>query len=60
MLAEMAVRDPEGFGRIAAKVREAMGQPAPAETPAPAAVQKAVADAEAAAEAEAEKPADGE
>lgn len=54
MLAEMAARDPESFGQIAAKVREALGQPAPAETPAPAAVAKAVADAEAAAEAEAE------
>ena len=73
MLAEMAVRDPESFGQIAATVREALGQPAPAEEPAPAAVAEAVAEAEAAAEAEseaeapaeepeaeAEKPADGE
>jgi large subunit ribosomal protein L20 len=62
MLAEMAVRDPESFGQIAAKAREALGQPAPAEEPAPAAVAKAVADAEAAAEtadeAEPEKPAE--
>ena len=70
MLAEMAVRDPESFGQIAAKAREALGQPAPAEEPAPAAVAEAVAQAEAAAEAEAEaeaapeaeaeKPADSE
>ena len=61
MLAEMAVRDPESFAQIAAKVREALGQPAPAETPAPAAVKKAVEEAEAAAEAEeAEKPAEDE
>lgn len=56
MLAEMAVRDPESFGQIAAKVREALGQPAQ-EAPAPAAVAKAVAEAETAAEAEAEEPA---
>ena len=68
MLAEMAVRDPESFGQIAAKAREAVGQPAPAAEPAPAAVAEAVAEAEAEAtaeaeaepEAEAEKPADSE
>jgi large subunit ribosomal protein L20 len=72
MLAEMAVRDPEGFGHVAAKAREALGQAAPAVEPTPAAVAQAVAEAEAAAEAEAEtepeaeaeaeaeKPADGE
>ena len=59
MLAEMAVRDPESFGQIAAKVREALGQPA-AEAPAPAEVAKAVAEAEAAAEAEAEPEAEAE
>ncbi|MCB1021446.1 MAG: 50S ribosomal protein L20 [Bryobacterales bacterium] len=53
MLAEMAVRDPEAFGQIAATAREALGQPAPAVTPEPAAVKKAVEEAEAAAEAEA-------
>jgi large subunit ribosomal protein L20 len=59
MLAEMAVRDPEGFGQIAAKAREALGQSAPAVAPAPEAVKQAVAEAEAAAEAEteAEQPA---
>ena len=55
MLAEMAVRDPEAFGQIAARAREALGQAPPAETPAPAAVRKAVAEAEAAAEAEPEE-----
>ncbi len=66
MLAEMAVRDPGSFGQIAAKAREALGQPAPANEPAPAAVAEAVAEAEAAAEAqpaaesEAEQPAASE
>ena len=56
MLADLAVRDPEGFAELAKVVREALGEPAPppAAEPRDAVAAEEPAEAEAAAEPEAE------
>ena len=68
MLADLAVRDPEGFGELAKVAREALGEPEPPPAAEPAATGKAApepvteeapAEKQAAAEA-AEEPAEAE